>query len=489
MRPRLATLDSLRIRVLLVTAGTITLIMMVISWGILAQWRQTILGKERLNAVALARAYSVTVIEAMIAEENDLAQSEGILDNYIAGFVAQNPRLRYIAITGPAGKAIARSLPGRPAWEQLPVRAVLDATEPVTWFRRYDRVGWVQETCYPLLTGQKRWGSLIIGIEADSVRAEIGRSFVQLLGLAVVVTGLMILLLWVLLGRLLGSLHDLVGAMDTLDLEEDPLPALPERRDEIGVLFRHFREMRGRLRRSSQELISAREQVYHAERLAAIGRLASGTAHELNNPINGVRHCIYAIRRDPENRAKVDEYLQMMDEGLEQAASVIGKLLGFARKQQPVKVPVDLNDVVRTTARMLQFDLQRRGITLRLELADALPPLVGDGQLLQEVIMNLLLNAMDAVDGTGEIAVHTSRPAAGRLLARIVDHGRGIAEADLPRIFDPFFTTKGTGEGTGLGLSICLGIVQAHGGTIDVTSRPGEGATFTLEFPASEPNA
>ena len=484
MMPRLLPADSLRTRILLTTSGTITVIMMVISWGILAQWRQTLLAKERQHAVAITRAFSVTVTEAMIFEANDLAQSEGFLDTYITGFMRQNPRLRYIAIAGPGGEKVARSLQGPAAWSDLMPAGLLSIRGPVTWFRRNDGMGWVQEAYCPLASGQKRWGGLLVGIEAESVRREITRIFFLLLGLVVAITGLMILLLWVLLGRLLGSLRDLVHAMDSLDLEGDDLPSLPDRHDEIGVLFRHFHGMSARLIRSRHELISAQSQVYHAERLAAIGRLASGIAHELNNPINGVRNCIYAIRHDLQDREKNLAYLQLMDEGMEQAASVITKLLGFARKQQPARTPVSMNTVVRTVARLLSFDLGRKGIVLEMHLQDDLPSVTGDSQLLQEVMMNLLLNSIDAVGEHGYIRVCTRTADEGRVGVEVHDRGRGIAETDLPHIFDPFFTTKDTGEGTGLGLSISLGIVQAHGGSIDVTSRSGLGTTFTVELPA-----
>ena len=481
---RLLPSESLRTRVLLAMAGTITVIMMVISWGILAQWRETVLAKERQHAIAVSRAFSVTVVEAMIYEGNDLAQSEGFLANYITGFMRQDPRLRYIIILGPAGEPIARSLQAPPARADALPQGILSGSVPRTWFRHVEGAGWVQEVYCPLTTGRKRWGSLVAGLEAESVRRELARNFFLLFGLTLVVTGLMMLLLWVLLGRLLRSLRDLVRAMDALELGGDGPADLPERRDEIGVLFRHFQGMRDRLSRSRLELLGAQEQVYHAERLAAIGRLASGIAHELNNPINGVRNCIYAIRRDPDDREKTLAYLQMMDEGMDHAASVIDKLLGFARKQQPVRTPVSMNAVIRTVARMLSFDLARKQITLELELQEDLPEVTGDGQLLQEVIMNLLLNSIDAVGERGHVRVAAGVRDGSRVVVEVADRGHGIAEADLPRIFDPFFTTKGTGEGTGLGLSISLGIVQAHGGTIGVTSQAGVGTAFTVALPA-----
>ena len=477
--------DSLRTRILLTTAGTITLLMMVISWGILMHWREAILTKESQNAVALTRAFSVVVLEAMIDEANEIAQSEGFLDSHLSGFMRQNPRLRYILIAGPDGRRIARILRGPAVWGNALPRGMLEAREPTTGFRHHEGMGWVQETCTPLATGGRRWGSLVVGIEAESIRDEITRSFFLLFGLAVTVTSLMILLLWVLLGRLLQSLRDLVRAMDSVDLAGEPPAPLPVRHDEIGTLFRHFRDMHGRLRRSREELLQAQSQIYHAERLAAIGRLASGVAHELNNPINGVRSCVYAIRGDLDNRERNLAYLQLMDEGMEQAASVIAKLLGFARKQKSVRAPVALGDVVRSVVRLLEFDFGRKRVTLELDLPDDLPPVTGDTQLLQEVVMNLLINSLDAIDEGGYARASTRATADGRVQLEVHDRGKGIAPEDLVRIFDPFFTTKETGKGTGLGLSVSHGIVEAHGGTIQVTSQPGSGTTFTVTLPTS----
>ncbi len=274
----------------------------------------------------------------------------------------------------------------------------------------------------------------------------------------------------------------LVTAMDTIDFGEGPGASLPTRRDEIGVLYQHFHRMQQRIDQSRHELLQAEHEVWHAERLAAIGRLASGLAHEINNPINGVRNCIYAIRGDLDNHEQTATYLDLMDEGLTSASGVLHKLLGFARKQQTAPGPVSLNDAVQTVQQLVGFNFTRKGVGLELDLDQALPAVLADRQLMQEVIMNLLINAVDAEQKGGQVQVRTSHES-GRVLLAVQDFGCGIAPQITDQIFDPFFTTKKTGEGTGLGLSICLSIVQASGGTLDAVSTAGTGTTFTISLP------
>jgi len=474
---------GLRARILLAVGLTATVLMMLMSWGMLYSWRRSLVRQEQTNALAMSRAFSVAVIDALIFDDQDLTLAEGILDNYVDLFMNQNPRLRAITILDREGAVAARSWNRQePPWVSGTRDRLLEVAEPLTTITPTPEGSWVLETVLPMETGRRKWGTLVLAVEADSIRARIRRSFAQLAFFSIAVTSIMLLLLWMMLTRILGSLQTLITAMDTVDYDTGTIPALPYRRDEIGMLYKHFHRMQKRVEQSRRGQLKARQQVWHAERLAAIGRLASGLAHEINNPLNGIRNCIYAIRDDLDDREQTREYLDMMDEGLTHAAGVIDKLLGFARKQQTGMGPVDLNEAVAAVDRLVAFDLGRKNITLELNLEPTLPPVQADRQLIQEVVMNLVLNAADASDENGYLAVSTGF-SADEIVLEVRDRGRGIAPGDLAQVFDPFFTTKKAGEGTGLGLSISLGIVQTHGGELTVSSEPGVETVFTMTLP------
>ncbi len=477
---------GLRGRILLTVGITTILIMMLMSWGILYRWRQGQIQREEVTALAVSRAFSVAVVDALVYADQGFEQPEGLLDHYVELFMVQNKRLRSITILDPKGEVVAQSwgqLPGTWVTGDLPI--ILRIPSPRVVIDKGIDGSWALETIMPMHSGNHRWGVLILSFEAESIRSRLAQGFFLLLIFSWAVTSILLLLLWMMLGRLLNSMRTLVTAMDQINFETGFVPPLPRRDDEIGLLHRGFRQMGQRLQQSRQDVLRAEKQVWHAERLAAIGRLASGLAHEINNPINGVRNCIYAIKSDPDNKVQTAEYLEMMDEGLTHASGVISKLLGFARKQQSGLAPVILNDAAESVIRLINFKLGQKNIILETELDPQLPPVMADRQLVQEVIMNLCINGIDAARNGGLLKIQTGIQDDQAFLS-VHDNGHGIPQNIQDQIFDPFFTTKKTGEGTGLGLSISLGIIQAHGGILDVASSPETGTTFTIKLPVDQ---
>jgi two-component system NtrC family sensor kinase len=232
------------------------------------------------------------------------------------------------------------------------------------------------------------------------------------------------------------------------------------------------------------------QRLSQTDKLAAIGQLAAGVMHEINNPLATILACAeaLALRREalaPDERPSFDEYLTIIDAEVQRCRRIVDGLLDFARPQSGARQLVSVNDAVEHTLFLLKHHRGFRRLTVTAELAPDLPPVRGDGERLIQTFMALMLNAMDAMDGRGRLTVRTRlNPARGdEILVEVIDTGHGIPQEHMPRIFEPFYTTKAPGRGTGLGLSICYGIVQEHRGRIEVESQPGVGSNFKVYLP------
>jgi two-component system NtrC family sensor kinase len=229
------------------------------------------------------------------------------------------------------------------------------------------------------------------------------------------------------------------------------------------------------------------QQLIQSEKLSAIGELISGIAHELNNPLTGVMGYsqLLQLRKDLDDRAK-DNLLKINNLAL-RCQKIVQNLLSFARKQKPERTLSDINDILEKTVELRNYELQVNNIELTRELDRNLPKTIADAHQLQQVFLNVLTNAEQAMleaHGKGHLTIRTRiDPQKMRIIVEAIDDGPGIPENYLTRIFDPFFTTKEVGKGTGLGLSLSYGMIKEHGGNIYARSRLGEGATFVIELP------
>jgi two-component system, NtrC family, sensor kinase len=292
------------------------------------------------------------------------------------------------------------------------------------------------------------------------------------------------------------------------DLEQ-PIPVRSA--DEFGELAASFNAMTTALRNSQSELREwgrtleqkverrteqlrrAQSETARGEKLASVGLLAAGIAHELNNPLTGILTFAHLVRQNMPDDSPDAADLDLVIRETKRCAAIIKRLLDFAREKEPEKKFADLNQIVEDTARILERPARLRDIEVAMELDRNLPHIWVDPDQIKQVIMNMLVNAQHAVDEKGSITVRTRRcphkspePEAEpvpMIELAIIDTGCGIPEKNLQRIFDPFFTSKEVGKGTGLGLSVSHGIVKAHGGLIEVESKVGEGTTFRVYLP------
>ena len=287
--------------------------------------------------------------------------------------------------------------------------------------------------------------------------------------------------------------------------------------DEFGKLATSFNDMTTALNNSQVELQEwahtleqkveertkqlriAQAETARGEKLASVGLLAAGIAHELNNPLTGILTFSHFIREKFTDGSQEAEDLDLVIRETKRCATIIRRLLDFAREKTQEKKYADINRLIEDTEHLIEWPAHLRDIAISMDLDPDLPPVWVDEDLIRQVILNMLTNAQHAIVEKGSITIRSRRsPEAGSpesgansvpmVQISIIDTGSGIPEEDLQRIFDPFFTTKEVGKGTGLGLSISYGIVTAHGGTIDVESKVGKGTTFRINLPIKPRN-
>ncbi len=275
--------------------------------------------------------------------------------------------------------------------------------------------------------------------------------------------------------------------------------------DEMGMLARAFNSMAQEIKqykekmenwtssledevqKKTAEILKAQEQFINTEKLASLGRMAAGVAHELNSPLTGIVTFAHLIlkRTPPENTQEIEDLEVIIDQA-NRCSKIIKSLLGFSRRTSSEKILVNINQLTESTISMVRNQAKFHNIEFELNFDSNLPQISVDPNQIQQVFLNLLLNAADAINERGKVTVATRVTNDSYVEIEFTDNGPGIAEEHLGKIFEPFFTTKPLSKGTGLGLAVSYGIIKKHNGTIFAKSEVGKGASFFVRLPLEE---
>ena len=371
-----------------------------------------------------------------------------------------------------------------------------------------------QAECHAHPASVKVLGVLDLALNLESVDQEVASMKFRVL----LVTGIEITLISLFiiyftrrfLDRPIEKLIDGFKAVSQMELDQ-PLDIV-DSSEELDELARTFDVMRDRLRTALAEinqftqnletkveertlqLKAAQKKLLHNDRLASLGQLSASVAHEINNPISGVLNLSMLLQRmlkdDGVPPARIEEFRKYLSQVTNETARVgriVSDLLAFSRRSKPQRVAADLNKIVKMTLSLTQHKMKLSNVALEANLCDDLPAAQCDASQIQQVVLNLLLNAAEATHTKAERRVVVSTAAgAGEVVLTVSDNGEGILPENLAKIFDPFFTTKSEGKGVGLGLAVSYGIIQAHGGDIEVKSKVGEGTTFAVTLPLEQ---
>jgi len=278
------------------------------------------------------------------------------------------------------------------------------------------------------------------------------------------------------------------GAIDVVYTEEKPKldegPFLKEERSLINAVARQISFIVER-RQANDDRLRLQDQLRHADRLATIGQLAAGVSHELNEPLGNILAFAQLAQKQPRLPEQATQDLEKIVTTSLQAREIVKKLMLFARQTPPQKKQVNLNTIVEEGLYFLESRCRKNGVSIIRHLSDELPEIIADPSQLNQVLVNLVVNSIQAMPTGGTLTI-TTRACENHIVLGIGDNGLGMSPDVLKQIFIPFFTTKDINEGTGLGLPVVHGIINSHGGTINVESTPGKGSRFEIQLPRAE---
>ncbi len=481
------TYDGLRLqsKFILITTSAIIVLMGVIGYVSVEREKTILYSDIERQGKLLGETLAIPILNDLIYERLGLVEEGGLLDNYIMEiFNRRDLDLLYLVIIDEDGRVISHNDITEYGKIYSDALTTKSRTEETTVIQRFSTKGHAAlDIGVPLSIGKKRWGTLKIGISLQQVEHEIISTIgnIVLLTLILVAIGFAVILL--LSRRFINPITQLASTMekargDYLDLKVDV-----KGHDELAVLGERFNSMIERIRQANEDLRKANEKMIQSEKLASIGILASGVAHEINNPLGGLFNCVQMLQQNGDNPEFRERYLALVKEGLDKIETTVSKLLWMSRKSEHAPVEVNVRNAVDGVYAFLEYRFSKSGIVFVNAVPDDLQVLV-DLHDFQQVLLNLMINAVHAMHDGGHLSIRGHQDN-GTQKIDIIDTGVGIAPENIGKIFDPFFTTKPTGEGTGLGLWLTYGIMNNYNGEITVESEEGKGSRFTMIFPAS----
>jgi signal transduction histidine kinase len=445
--------------------------------------------RSRLEAIerrgqSICEAMAIPINDVLMNDDLEPGAEKDIIENYIFEIQERNRDLmRYVAVTDAQGKVTHssnRDLLGE-SLESALAEPVADGPSVVQVPDGQDGAR-ILEVRMPLNASDGSAGSLIVGYSLgpieQQVRAIAMRAALVALLLMIGNSALTAIYVETLIRPILG----LNRTMKRAARGDLSVRARSRAGAEVGELTEAFNRMMDEIEEARDREKFRQVQLAHTEKMAAVGTLAAGVAHEVNNPLGGILACVENMRADLEDRQMLERYLEVIHDGLQRIEHTVANLLDFSRQRTMELAPTSVNHSVRHVVELAEYQLREGRIEVDCDLDPEEPIVMADQFQVDQLFLNLVLNAVQAMPDGGRLTLRTLQKD-GSVLAEVRDTGVGIPESIRPRIFDPFFTTRDVGKGTGLGLTVSDSIAVSHGGTLEVDSTPGKGSVFRVSFP------
>ena len=474
---------GLQYKFIVLTTCAIIVIVGAIGYLTVERERSILSAEVEKQGRLLGETLAIPIINDLIYERLGLVEEGGLLDNYVMEiFNRRDANLLYIAILDGDGKVLSHNditEYGKVYTDDLSMQALAADS---TLVQHYTEQGHgALDFGIPLSIGKKRWGTLKFAMSMEKAEYEIMATIKRIVAMTIAFLAACFAVILLLSRRFLSPITQLAATMekargDYLDVRVDI-----EGHDELAVLGERFNTMIERIKQANEELKRTHEKLVQSEKLASIGILAAGVAHEINNPLGGIFNCIRMLKEKGENPEFREKYLGLANEGLDRIENTVNKLLWMSRKAEHSPVDLNVRNAVQVVYEFLEYKIRKNKIQFTNYVSDEL--LVRfDAHDFQQMLLNLFINSVHAMPSGGALEV-AGRRGNGTVDIEVIDSGCGIAAEHISRIFDPFFTTKPTGEGTGLGLWLTYEIVRNYRGDISVESEEGRGSRFILKFP------
>ncbi|MDP2276623.1 MAG: ATP-binding protein [Nitrospirota bacterium] len=476
----------------IIVASTCIFIFTTVGSFLLISREESLYKRDIVNqGNVLSEISKLTLTNVMVYNELGMMSKYDLtdyLDYFIVNLMERDKRIRYVAIVNNNGLIISQSDSGeygKVCKDEATLRAISSLETIITdsnW-----RGEPIINIATPLNISTKSWGGIRIGLSTKQAEESISSFKNEITKLVIFFSIISLLIISIgakVLARPVSKLSKIMdGIKSHGDLEiENQYVELKDRRDEIGELQKSFLWMLQRLREADREHKKTVEVLSQTEKMVAIGRLAAGVAHEINNPLSGMTLCFKNLMGADVDHLTREKLVMAINDGLQKIKNIVGHLLDFSRMTVTEKTPVDLNNLINRLLVLLNYPASKKNIEIINDLSDDISEILIDENKMSQVFMNIMINAVQAMDDGGRLTIRTKADD-GFCVVSIEDTGGGIAPDIMSHIFDPFFTTKGIGEGTGLGLSVSKGIVEQHGGMIEVDSEIGAGTTFKIKLP------
>ena len=436
------------------------------------------------RARSLTEILAIPITDTLMYEDLDLISESGLIENTIAEVVHRNRDLiRYVVVTDSSGRVNYSNrweLLGKPFPRALGPSAV--ETGSTTEILRAENGERILEVRTTLNISSKFWGSLAAGFSLKQVEqtvATLGK-WVGIMALILMLGNSILTALYV--ETLIRPILALSRRMKWAGRGDLSVRSDDRRGDEVGELAGGFNRMMDELEEAQKRDAARQSQLVHTEKMAAVGALAAGVAHEVNNPLAGVLACNENLENSVDDPEMVQRYLGLMRDGLQRIERTIQNLLDFSRSREMTMEPTSINHNIHHVLEMTSYQVKKQGIKTELKLSPEEPIVLADHFQMEQLFLNLILNAIQAMPNGGTLSIRTA-VLEGFMVAEVADDGVGIPPEIQKKIFDPFFTTREVGEGTGLGLAVSDTIVRAHGGSLEVESEKKRGTVFRFRLP------